>query len=483
MEIKSLLIENFQSHKQTKIEPAPAGQLTVITGLSHKGKTAILRALRWLYYNYPQGTKFIRVGAREATVVLTLADGTKIIRNHSRGSKNSYEIEPPDGEKQTFAGFGVNVPLEVQQITGVRPVQIGDLELNLNLAEQLDGPFLGKSISAGARAKVLGKLAGTEEVDYAGKQLVADLHRRGQDEKRLAAEIAGLKEAIQGFDYLPAMQARIKQAEMRISRAKAAAEQRDMLAAYLESLRQCEAGISQTRAIIFSWRGLGNAEFFLTGIERKAGRNEKLRWLAGRLKAAEEGISACRGIMQKWAELEEAANALTGADKAMARKSKLKQLDDQLFMIGVNEMACRQVLQRWANLDEGAIIILRAAEMFERCTNIKGLRYKFVDVNKQIARAYLTLDRLQHLEAALCYAETANTWLTHRKLLLPLAARLDQADKRAETARQQTVLHENRVAELEGAYNDALVAAGRCPLCGSKLKIKGGQINNLREVV
>lgn len=434
MEIASLQIENFQSHKSTTIRPAPAGHLTVITGPSDSGKTAIIRALRWLYFNTPQGTDFIRVGARETSIILTLADGTRIIRSRSRGNKNVYEIIPPNGEKQTFAGFGVNVPLEVQQATGVRPVQIGDLELNLNLAEQLDGPFLGKSISAGARAKVLGKLAGTEEVDYAGKQLAADLHRRGQDEKRLAGEIAKLDEQIRGFNYLPAMKARIEKIEVLVSQAKAAVELRDKLAAYQERLYQCEDAISQARMIIFRWRGLEEAELFLAGIERKAARNEKLRWLAGRLEAAEKGIAACQGIMQKW-----------------------------------------------SGLEEGMTATFRVAELSELYTRLNGLKQKLLAVAQEAAKATSILTRWINIEMAAFCIKAAETGTTRRQQIISLAAKLDRINKDIETARQQAVLHENRVAELEGAYYDALLAAGRCPTCGQEITSR--QISILKEAV
>ena len=138
------------------MEPAPSRQLTVIVGPSDSGKTAIIRALRWLYYDIPRGTDFISVQERSARVTLSLADGNKVVRERSRTTYNRYLVND-----QRFEGFKNIVPAEVMENTGVRPVTVGDLVLNLNLAEQLDGPFLGKSVSDPARAKVLGKLAGT----------------------------------------------------------------------------------------------------------------------------------------------------------------------------------------------------------------------------------------------------------------------------------------------------------------------------------
>jgi len=54
--IRSLEIENFQSHELTKLDLHKG--LNVIVGPSDQGKSALIRALRWLCYNEPKGTDF-----------------------------------------------------------------------------------------------------------------------------------------------------------------------------------------------------------------------------------------------------------------------------------------------------------------------------------------------------------------------------------------------------------------------------------------
>ena len=53
---KYLHLINFQSHLNTVIELHPG--LNILVGESDQGKTAIIRALRWLFYNEPRGTGF-----------------------------------------------------------------------------------------------------------------------------------------------------------------------------------------------------------------------------------------------------------------------------------------------------------------------------------------------------------------------------------------------------------------------------------------
>ena len=87
MGIRHLIIENFQSHAHTEIELAPS--LTVLVGESDTGKSAVIRALRWLLLNEPRGREFIRAGTTECRVTAILYDGTRITRERTP-SRNRY---------------------------------------------------------------------------------------------------------------------------------------------------------------------------------------------------------------------------------------------------------------------------------------------------------------------------------------------------------------------------------------------------------
>src|SRR5690606_21258038 len=198
-------IRNFQSHRHTVIEPAPAGGLTVIVGPSDSGKTAVLRALKWLLYNQPQGDGFKRVGCDFVEVEIETADG-HVVERRRTASTNRYATD-----NQVFEGFGTSVPVEVQKITGVFPIRLGDQEILANLAGQLEAPFLGSSISGPARAKALGKLAGIEVIDRALRDLAGDVHRTRTEKSRLETELERLDGEIARYAHLPALAARIEQ--------------------------------------------------------------------------------------------------------------------------------------------------------------------------------------------------------------------------------------------------------------------------------
>lgn len=57
MKIQEVTIEGYQSHTNSTFRLSPG--LTVITGPSDAGKTAIIRALRWFAFNEPTGEAFL----------------------------------------------------------------------------------------------------------------------------------------------------------------------------------------------------------------------------------------------------------------------------------------------------------------------------------------------------------------------------------------------------------------------------------------
>ena len=109
MPIARVELENFQSHKESSLALAPG--VNVIIGPSDAGKSAIIRAVRWLITNRPLGDSFIRQGTKGSSIELGL-DNNSIIR--CKGIKdNYYFINDYDNY---FRAFGSDVPEEIEQL-------------------------------------------------------------------------------------------------------------------------------------------------------------------------------------------------------------------------------------------------------------------------------------------------------------------------------------------------------------------------------
>lgn len=467
--IRKLIIENFQSHVKTTITPAPDGQLTVITGPSDAGKTVVLRALRWLLFNEPQGTDFIRVGASFARVTVELESGHTVMRERTRAT-NRYKIVAPGSDgPQVFEGFGNSVPLEVQEITGVRPVKIGDLELNLNLAEQLAGPFLGSSISAGARAKVLGKLAGTEEIDYAAKQLGTDLYRRHQDEKRLTGEVAELEEKLQEYDWLPAAKMKIEALESIVAKIKAAQERRVALVELKERLAEADEKITGCHAVLYRWRNLEQGEELATDIAENQRSKETLVKLVNNYWTYQQSIWACEKIVAKYASLQEAEEKFQVTLKGIERAEQLRSLKNGYLAVQEAIQKNQDILNRLQGIDQAGEIAAAVREKITQRDILLRLARSYGSAGMLIAQEQIKVETLQQVAEAEKFLQAAAEKRRRWEKLVVLHDKYTSLSGLIEDARAKVVVWENRVAELQGAYQDELAAAGICPLCGQAI--------------
>jgi exonuclease SbcC len=470
--IKRLQIENFQSHQKTVCVPAPCGQLTVITGPSDAGKTVILRALRWLLFNEPQGSDFIRVGASFARVTAEFASGHVVVRRRTKAT-NRYKIIAPGADgPQVFEGFGSSVPLEVREITGVRPVAIGDLNINLNLAEQLDGPFLGKSISAGARAKVLGKLAGTEEIDFAGKQLGTDLYRRNQDEKRLAGEAAALEKQIKGFDWLPGMEKKIEALETLIVKIRSTRERLMQLEHKRDKYNIAQENIYECNAKIERWRGIEQAEALASKTADNLQVKKNLVSVASNFWVCQKIMQASEGTIKYYADIPNAESLLLIIQRAVEKNGYLQALRTKQIATRIMSEQAKSILTRLESLTTAEPLLQGVIAKKQRKELLEALSAKWTAANAVVIGTQKQLDGLAGVDdagiSATRVTESQAQWVRlcalrdHHKNLL----------SKIDDVRGQAVLWENRVAELEGAYHDLLEDVGICPLCGQEIKSK-----------
>lgn len=177
--IKKVRIQGFQSHLDSTFTLSPG--LNVITGPSDAGKTAIIRALRWLAFNEPQGEAFIHTirdtdgnitqSAEQATVTVEFDNGITISKTRRKGKTvYTHSAYPNPWEK-------AELPLEIKESLGLIKQSYGDnFDTCLNFAYQLDPPFM-LSETGSTGAKVLGKLAGTEVVDKSIGVVVKQTHQ------------------------------------------------------------------------------------------------------------------------------------------------------------------------------------------------------------------------------------------------------------------------------------------------------------------
>ena len=109
--IKRITIEGFQSHENTVVDLVNG--LNILTGSSDSGKTAVLRAVKWVALNVPTGDSYVNQKVGYAKVTIETDKGT--VTKTRKGKKTAYEVNGTVYEKS-------EVPQEVSEILGIEPV-------------------------------------------------------------------------------------------------------------------------------------------------------------------------------------------------------------------------------------------------------------------------------------------------------------------------------------------------------------------------
>jgi len=185
--LSRVVLRNFQGHKRLAVDFDPS--VTTIIGPSDKGKSAVLRAIKWVCLNQPAGNDFLHHGAKRVSVTLII-DGTKVKRSHSNG-KNVYKLN-----KQTYTAFGREVPEPVADFLRIS---------NINFQGQHDAPFWF-SETAGQVSRRLNQIVDLEIVDHALSHLGAELRASRTIETDRKEQLSKAKIARKALSYVNQIQ-------------------------------------------------------------------------------------------------------------------------------------------------------------------------------------------------------------------------------------------------------------------------------------
>jgi energy-coupling factor transporter ATP-binding protein EcfA2 len=192
MYIKSIYIKDFQAHADSTIELDK--NVTALVGLNNHGKSAVLKALRKVIRNKPDGNIFIRNIPKNfpysSVKIITNEDNIierRVGQNLTSSSNNMYKVKLNSGEEFEFTKFArTGIPEEVLKAMSISPPQtFGNVDIDLNFHIQQDNIFLikGEGLSS-LRSKVLSRITGVDRAQRAiqignakEKSLTQDLNR------------------------------------------------------------------------------------------------------------------------------------------------------------------------------------------------------------------------------------------------------------------------------------------------------------------
>jgi len=156
--IRTVHIQNFQSHKNTLLHLEPG--VNVIVGGSDSGKSAILRAIKWVVYNKPTGDAFRSNWGGDTEITMETWEGD-IITRYRNNSGHGYTLNDIP-----FKAIGTTIPEEIRDVLNMDEV---------NIQQQMDSPFLLNNTS-GEVAEFFNKLADLSTIDVAVRNITSALN-------------------------------------------------------------------------------------------------------------------------------------------------------------------------------------------------------------------------------------------------------------------------------------------------------------------
>jgi exonuclease SbcC len=181
-----IVLRNFQSHNHSEIQ-IPTG-ITALLGDNDSGKTAVVRALRWLLWNRPSGESFRSHWGGSTEVSLETDRGwISRIRDDKR---NVYVVNG-----QTLNAIKLQVPREVSDFFKVD---------HINFQFQSDPPFLLGS-SPGERANYIQKITRMNVIFIAEDLLRQKIKRLNADIVRWKSQAEELSTELSRYPDLPSI--------------------------------------------------------------------------------------------------------------------------------------------------------------------------------------------------------------------------------------------------------------------------------------
>jgi len=255
--IKSLKLQNFQSHKKTKLELSEG--VNVIVGATDSGKSAIIRALRWLVWNRPTGEGFRSTWGGKTLVEIT-SDNTQISRSKDV-STNMYILDT-----SVYEAFGTDVPKEIADTLNINEI---------NLQQQLDSPFLLSS-SPGEVAQHFNRIAHLDQIDEGNRNVQKWIREINSAITHNEEQLEGLEVDLKKYEHLNKLETDIEVLEEMQRQMITKVTSKNKLQGIIHDLQEINSAIDQLELITEAEE---EVDRILELVEQKKEKNSQLTQL------------------------------------------------------------------------------------------------------------------------------------------------------------------------------------------------------------
>lgn len=188
--LEEIRITNYQRHRRLCVKFHK--HVTTIVGSSMVGKSALVRALKWVCLNRPRGDGFVRHGAKFVGVSL-FVDGHQVTRKRT-AKTNMYALRSQsDEEGVVYNALGSDVPDDVAALLNVD---------GTNFQDQHDAPFW-LSLSPGQVSRELNAVVDLGVIDDTLKNLASKVREAKTLVNVCTEQARSAQETLREFRDLP----------------------------------------------------------------------------------------------------------------------------------------------------------------------------------------------------------------------------------------------------------------------------------------
>lgn len=460
--ITQLTLENFQSHQYTEVNLDP--EFNVIVGASDQGKSAIIRGIRWLLFNEPRGSDFIRAGATACRVTAVFNDGISLTRERTP-SKNRYILRLPGAEEQIFEGFNNQVPMEIIQAHGITKVLLDeDTEAVLNLGTQLEGPFLLSSNGA-VKAKAIGRISGVHVIDAAQRDTTRDLLKLQQEERQLLDALKAVEEQLQTFSDLPKLAQIISLITDKLEQVQQHKARLERLQQLAQRQQQVDHQLSVVQHFLGRTEQVEAAAQQLNHLEQTVGRWNYYNNLRHKYLELTKTLALCEDSLLATAQLAKAEVDLQILHSLQNSCNNLMRFRTMFQNLQRETMATQTTLDKTEEVHNGLVAIDHLTKEVDRVSRLKLLIRQKDDLQQQMAE----VDQLLGLSSQINQGnETLIVVEQLQNKLLSLqqkATQLQETSGRLVKGEEYLLGLNKEMSRLLEVYQRTLEELGRCPLC------------------
>ena len=464
--LKTVILENFQSHKYSSIDFDEG--LNVILGASDSGKTAIIRGIKWALYNEPSGDFFIREGESDTSVTLIFSDNTKLRRFRSK-SKNSYILYKKNGEEIIFESFGTNVPEEIIEEIGIKKIKLDSDSTNaINLAEQLEGPFL-LSEKTSTRAGAIGRLIGVNVIDDALRETLKDIRNLSNNYKTIEIRISKLEDELKEYDYLSDLEIRLKRTEELRSIIHEKYARQEKLDLYNQKYRALKNESNEIDAQLNKLSNIENADFIIEKIKKDITNFKYYNIKRNQYTKYKYDINISRNIKKRLAGINDADDILNKSRKILASISKYKDFCGELSKIEEEIRVISDVYNRLNRLQE----VDRRLSLFEEkpimISKLTKLRDNLKTNRENLKAGKDFVNRFDKIDESQLIYENVNNISQKLSKLKELSIKTNRIDTTSINEKKDLQKVNKDIDIYLDKYKDLLVEIEICPFCLSNI--------------